>query len=100
MNKPREILRATTLPNMSLRNKRVLLTGANGFVGAHLTAALKKLGANVEELTGDIRAARNVGDFDVVFHLAAITDLKRASENPREVFEVNVSGTLGLLENL
>jgi nucleoside-diphosphate-sugar epimerase len=36
---------------MTLKNKTVLVTGADGFIGSHLTEALVKEGANVKALS-------------------------------------------------
>jgi UDP-glucose 4-epimerase len=76
------------------------VTGADGFVGSHLVQALQKAGAKVEAFNGDILSASPQQGFDYIFHLAAITDLKLARKNPSRVFEVNVLGTLKILENL
>ena len=35
----------------SLRNKNVLVTGADGFIGSHLVEMLSKKGANISDLT-------------------------------------------------
>ena len=64
---------------MKLDGARVLVTGANGFLGRHLCAALERRGALVEQPAGwDLRDLRDVEitdggrwGADVVFHLAA-----------------------------
>ena len=38
--------------------------------------------------------------FDIVYHLAAITDMQLVRENPERVFDVNVVGTINLLNAL
>ncbi len=76
------------------------MTGAEGFVGLHLVKALEKVGAHVEPFKGDILSTLPTSnEFDFVFHLAAITDLKGSLENSMRTFEVNALGTLKLLEN-
>jgi nucleoside-diphosphate-sugar epimerase len=96
---------------MALKGKRVLLTGAGGFVGSHLAEELRRQGAEVLDI--DVRGnnpidlrdwqrlrefGSKLGKVDLVFHLAALMFVPYAFENPREVYEVNVLGTLNLLE--
>lgn len=101
---------------------RVLITGGCGFVGANLVSALNGLGDwsirvldneslgkrehlgdfGGEFVKGDISDAetvdRCVEDVDAVVHLAADTRVIDSIENPRFNFEVNVAGTLNILE--
>jgi nucleoside-diphosphate-sugar epimerase len=86
----------------SLRSKRVLVTGADGFIGAHLVQALQKEGAIVELFKGDVlaRESEKFYNLDYVFHLAAITDMGLAKVSADRVFEVNVLGTLKLLDRI
>ncbi len=108
-------------------NKRVLVTGHTGFKGSWLTSWLLNLGANVagysigipsnpshyEELglaskikdyRGDIRDFEKLKSVfqefkpDFVFHLAAQPLVRYSYEEPRETFEVNMIGTLNVLE--
>lgn len=96
---------------MGLEGKRALVTGASGFVGKHLAGELRKQGAEVFALDAraenpiDIRDWQAVKDFggklgrlDLVYHLAALMFVPCSFENPREVYEVNVLGTLNILE--
>lgn len=92
--------------------RRLLLTGAGGFVGQHVIAAS---GAG-SALAGwevvpapkdvDIRdepALRRLVDGvspDAVIHLAAQSFVPRSFEDPQETFAVNVGGTLNLLTAL
>lgn len=108
-------------------NKKVLITGAGGFIGSHLTEKLLRLGCNVtifvkydkgvstgliatlprelreniNIIAGDVRdpdAIRNATkDIDVIFHLAAIVSIPYSYVNPREVVETNVLGTMNVL---
>lgn len=104
---------------------RCLVTGAPGFAGSHLVAHLLTTGAEVsgialpgeslarlEGLSGkvDIRTAdiadadglRDAakGDFDVVFHLAALASVPASLKDPAAAFRVNTLGTINLLEAL
>ncbi len=110
---------------MGWEDTRVLVTGATGFLGSWLTERLVKEGAIVTVLVqdkctrrqvldhisgklkvihGDIRDGKAVSDSldsqEVVFHLAAITQVIYAIRNPIETFEVNLTGTLNILEAL
>lgn len=105
-----------------MKNKKVVITGGAGFIGANLAKELvvdnsviiiddlsvgKKenltdfSGRNVEFIKGSIgdfslleRVFRNV---DFVFHEAAISSVARSIENPLATNEVNVTGTLNVL---
>jgi GDP-4-dehydro-6-deoxy-D-mannose reductase len=85
---------------------RAFLTGGSGFVGGWLRAHLESSGDEVAELADgvDIRdpdgvrsALRDV-EPDVVYHLAALTHVGRSWEAPEETIQVNVVGTLHVLE--
>ena len=85
---------------------RVLVTGAAGFVGAHLVTALTAAGHVAEGFDlrwgQDICDAEQVGSAvrgcDAVVHLAAWADLYAARENPVEAVRVNVLGTAVVAE--
>ncbi|MEK7173131.1 MAG: GDP-mannose 4,6-dehydratase [Patescibacteria group bacterium] len=108
-------------------NKRVLVTGGWGFVGSHLAKRLIDLGAEVfilekssfgpaailnkESLSrvkgiiiGDISEGQFVLDvfknqnFEICFHLAAQPLVERGNQSPLLTFEVNIIGTVNILE--
>ncbi|MBE6381122.1 MAG: NAD-dependent epimerase/dehydratase family protein [Lentisphaerae bacterium] len=99
---------------------RILITGGAGFIGSHIAeyyhdkAEVRVLdnlrsgnirnlaGLNVEFIRGDVRdrvkLARAMKDVDYVFHLAAMIGVPESMENPLECVDINVNGTLVVLE--
>lgn len=113
---------------MNLKGKKVLVTGAEGFIGSHLTERLIELGADVTALvqynsfnnwgwidtfdkrvkdsinvvTGDVREydgmKRIIKGQDVVFHLAALIAIPYSYLSPMAYVRTNVEGTANVLE--
>lgn len=111
---------------MTLRDQIVLVTGADGFIGSHLSQALLKLGCkvkalscynsfnnwgwleefrgekNLEVLTGDIRDphyCREISkDTDIIFHLAALIAIPFSYSAPDSYIDTNIKGTLNICQ--
>ncbi|MEM7393225.1 MAG: GDP-mannose 4,6-dehydratase [Verrucomicrobiota bacterium] len=83
---------------------RVLITGADGFVGRYVLEELASGGHERIEFSGDLRDAEATRKLveearpEACIHLAAIAFVPQTWEDPAHAFEVNVNGTLNLLE--
>lgn len=81
---------------------KVLVTGADGFIGKHLCPELEKSGFTVEKHTiSDSDISRTLPDYsgvDRVVHLAGLTFVPASWETPAKFYETNVMGTLNVLE--
>ena len=113
---------------MFLKNKKVLVTGSDGFIGSHLVEKLLEENCqikafvyynsfnswgwldtfpkdnlkNIEIFTGDIRDPNGVRtaikDVDVVFHLAALIGIPFSYHSPDSYIDTNIKGTLNVLQ--
>lgn len=83
---------------------RAFLTGGGGFVGRYLIEHLNAAGDEVFAPFVDITDARALTDAigevapDAVYHLAGQADVGRSWEEPGSTFQVNVMGTLNVVE--
>lgn len=113
---------------MGYTGRRVLVTGAGGFVGSHLVEALaadgarvtallhynargdvgslahvdRRLGDDVALVFGDVRDAgllrQLTAGHEVVFHLAALIGIPYSYQAPQSYLATNVDGTLNVLQ--
>jgi NAD dependent epimerase/dehydratase len=111
---------------MRLKQKRILVTGADGFIGSHLTEMLVERGAKVkalsqynsfndwgwledvdclddiEVLTGDVRdphyCKSMAKDIDLIFHLAALIAIPYSYIAPDSYIDTNIKGTLNICQ--
>lgn len=82
----------------NLRSKRVLITGGSGFMGKFLFQRMKPLCRELRIYEKDVRYAANYRKrFDIVCHLAALNKSGDKKGEIREMFDVNVNGTLSVM---
>jgi NAD dependent epimerase/dehydratase len=116
------------LADLSLAGRKVLVTGADGFIGSHLTEALVRLGCEVRALVFynsfnswgwldhsprevrealdvfacDIRDPHGVREAtrgcDIVMHLAALIAIPYSYHSPDTYVDTNVKGTLNVVQ--
>lgn len=109
-------------------NKKILITGADGFIGSHLTEALVRQGydvrafvlynsfnswgwldrcasdvkGNFEVFTGDVRDPHGVKEAmkgcEAVLHLAALIAIPYSYHSPDTYIDTNVKGTLNVMQ--
>lgn len=112
---------------MEIKNKKVLITGADGFIGSHLVEEVLEQGGKVkafvyynsfnsfgwldtfppevlgriEVVSGDIRdkgfVEESMQGCDVVFHLAALIGIPFSYHAPDSYVDTNIKGTLNVL---
>lgn len=113
---------------MNLLGKKVLITGADGFIGSHLVEELLELGCNVRAFVfynsfnswgwldtfpkeklreidifaGDIRdpnaVRKAMENIEEVFHLAALVSIPFSYHSPDSYVDTNIKGTLNVLQ--
>ena len=111
---------------MKYKGKRVLITGADGFIGSHLTEMLVKNEANVralvhynsfnswgwldtvscrdqmEIISGDVRDYNQMlkitRDVEIIFHLAALIAIPYSYDAAASYVDTNINGTLNICQ--
>ena len=102
---------------MSIKSKRILVTGSNGFIGFHLVKRLEEEGAEVYCISKSESKKKSIRNYkldirnynelnkvikkinpNIILHLASLIDNSRDENIIKETFEVNTLGTLNLLK--
>src|SRR6266851_5249976 len=74
---------------------RVLITGADGFIGSHLTEAAVRAGHDIRDPHG-VRSAMK--GCDAVLHLAALIAIPYSYHSPDTYVDTNIRGTLNVVQ--
>lgn len=99
----------------NILNKKVLITGINGFVGQALEKRLRGLGIEVFGISKSKKTNNNILKADILdyktiekfirssgiqicFHLASESLVEEGQQEPYQTFKVNTEGTLNILE--
>lgn len=90
---------------LALSDRRVLVTGARGFLGKHFVQALREIGADVAEFDITITAFHDVSkpqpftrSLDYLIHAAGIASPYHYRKNPWGALSASVQGTENMLE--
>jgi len=109
-----------------MNNKKILITGADGFIGSHLTEMLVEKGhqvkalsiynsfndwgwledinckEDIEIISGDIRDSdfckKITNNVEVIYHLAALIGIPYSYQAPHSYVDTNIKGTLNICQ--
>jgi NAD dependent epimerase/dehydratase len=110
-----------------MTSKKILITGADGFIGSHLTEMLVESGnevtalamynsfndwgwleevkckADINIISGDIRDSdfcrKITKDIEVIYHLAALIGIPYSYQAPHTYVDTNIKGTLNICQS-